>query len=262
VHIDQTESVISAIEDAVATIRMTAPSLNTSAKDALLSAIREAAVQPSVRAIVLTGSGRVFSAGQDLAEHAQALEQAGVDPFDTIEMHYNPIIQALVTAPKPVVAAINGTCAGAGIGLALACDLRIAVDTAKFVTAFTSIGLTPDSGLSASLARAIGSARASELVMLPDPLTADEALRIGLIGRTVSGETFEQEVSSVAHRLAAGPTAAYAVAKRAIREAWTQPLDSALRQEGADQRELGATDDHRNAVTAFLGKQTPTFIGH
>lgn len=141
---------------------MTAPSLGLAAKQALLAAVEKAGSDDDIRAVALTGTGRVFTAGQDLGEHAEALRGADADAFDTIRSHYNPLVTRLATMPKPVLAAINGTCAGAGLGIALACDLRIAAAGARFTTAFTGIGLTPDSGLSASLSRAVGTARASE----------------------------------------------------------------------------------------------------
>ena len=178
-----------AVDGAVATITMSTPSLGLAAKQMLLAAVTEAAGDDGVRAVVLTGTGRVFTAGQDLREHADALREAGPDAFGTIAAHYNPLITALATMAKPVLAAINGTCAGAGLGLALACDLRIAAQGARFATAFTGIGLTPDSGLSASLARAVGTARASELIILSTPFTAEDALSWGCRPAGARGRT-------------------------------------------------------------------------
>ena len=202
---------------------MTTPALKLATKQALLAAAGRAGDDEDVRAVVLTGSGRVFSAGQDLGEHAEALRERGADAFDTIDAHYNPLITRLATMPKPVLAAINGACAGAGLGIALACDLRIAAAGARFTTAFTGIGLTPDSGLSASLARAVGTARASELIMLATPFTAEEALSWGLVGRVVPADELAAAAAELATRLAAGPTQAYAIAKRAIRQAGPLP---------------------------------------
>jgi 2-(1,2-epoxy-1,2-dihydrophenyl)acetyl-CoA isomerase len=202
---------------AVATITMTTPALALATKQALLAAVVGASDDSDVRAVALTGTGRVFTAGQDLGEHAAALRDGGAEAaFATIDAHYNPLISALATMPKPVLAAINGTCAGAGLGIALACDLRIAAAGARFTTAFAGIGLTPDSGLSASLSRAVGIARASELVLLARPFTAEEALAWGLVGSVMPAAALADEAASVAARLAAGPTRAYATAKRAI----------------------------------------------
>src|SRR5579875_584098 len=243
--------------DGVATITMAGPSLTVTVKEELVAAIARCGSDPDVRCVVLTGSGRVFSAGQDLKEHHEALGRGPEAAFATISEHYNPVVTGLATMSKPVVAAINGTCAGAGLGFALACDVRVAAAGVRFTTAFTGIGLTADSGLSASLARAVGAARASELILLAEPFTAEQALAWGLVGRVVAAEEFPAEVEKLAARLAAGPTRAYAVAKRAIREAWTAPWESVLAAEERDQTELGGTTDHVDAVDAFLTKSRP-----
>jgi 2-(1,2-epoxy-1,2-dihydrophenyl)acetyl-CoA isomerase len=250
-----------AVDGAVATITMKTPALGLAAKQMLLAAAIEAGRDDAIRAVVLTGTGRVFTAGQDLGEHADALRESGAGAFDTIGEHYNPLITTLATMPKPVVAAINGTCAGAGLGLALACDLRIASMGARFSTAFTGIGLTPDSGLSASLARAVGTARASELIMLAAPFTAEDALSWGLVGQVIPAGELATTVDELAARLAGGPTQAYAAAKRAIRQAWASAWPDVLAAEARDQAALGATADHRGAVDAFLAKRRPEFTG-
>lgn len=214
-----------------------------------------------MRAIVLTGSGRAFCAGQDLGEHAVALRHDPTLAFATLEQHYNPVVRALTGAPKPVIAAINGTCAGAGLALALACDIRIAAAGAKFATAFTAIGLSFDSGLSATLARSVGSSRASELILLGQPFTAEMAAEWGLVGQVVPPEDLATTAASVAAKLAEGPTLAYAAAKHAIAASWGQPLDEVLRREAEAQMRLGRTVDHANAVESFLAKRPPRFIG-
>ncbi len=160
-----------------------------------------------------------------------------------------------------MLAAINGTCAGAGISLALACDVRLCADTAKFSAAFTGIGLGPDSGLSATLARAVGSARASELILLNEPFTAADAFGWGLVGRLVAAAELDDAAAALAARLAAGPTLAYAAAKRSLATAWALPLADVLAAEQEDQQRLGLTEDHRDAVAAFLAKQRPVFRG-
>lgn len=252
---------IYAVADAVATVTMTTPSLTLAAKESLLRAVDQAAADSGVRAVVLTGTGRVFNAGQDLREHALALRSTPDQAFATLDLHYHPLVTALATMPKPVVALINGSCAGAGLSIALACDLRIAAAGVRLTTAFTGIGLTPDSGLSASLSRAVGVARASELILLAEPFTAEQALAWGLVGQVVPGDQLAAAGRELAQRLAAGPTQAYATAKRAIRQAWVMPLTEALAAEAIDQAELGATADHRAAVEAFLAKRPPTFTG-
>jgi 2-(1,2-epoxy-1,2-dihydrophenyl)acetyl-CoA isomerase len=249
------------VTGAVATITMTTHALGLAAKQALLAAVQRAGHDDGIRAVVLTGTGRVFTAGQDLGEHAEALRRDGANALDTIDAHYNPLVTGLATMPKPVLAAINGTCAGAGLGIALACDLRIAAAGARFTTAFTGIGLTPDSGLSASLARAVGAARASELIMLAAPFTAEDAAGWGLVGQVVPAVDLATTAHEVAARLAAGPTQAYATAKRAIRQAWAASWPEVLAAEARDQAALGATADHRGAVEAFLAKRPPEFTG-
>jgi len=248
-------------EGAVATVTLAEPALRTAVKTALRDALVEVAGDDTVRAVVLTGTGNAFCVGQDLGEHAAALRADPATAFDTIAVHYNPIVMALSTMPKPVVAAVNGTCVGAGLGFALACDLRVTADTAKFGTAFTGIGLTCDSALSATLARAVGSARASELVLLGEPFTAEQAAQWGIAGRVVPAAEVASTAARLAARLAAGPTRAYAEAKLALAASWGAPLPEVLRVEREAQARLGLTADHRGAVESFLGKTKPVFDG-
>lgn len=250
---------------AVATVTLNRPDrgngLNTETKVALRQALEQVAGDAGVRAVILTGSGRSFCVGQDLGEHADALRTDPETAFDTVAQHYNPIVTALATMPKPVIAAVNGTCVGAGLGLALACDLRLIAETAKFDTAFTAIGLSCDSGLSATLARAVGAARASELVLLGETFNAAQAVEWGIAGRLVPAGELPQAAAELAARLAAGPTRAYAEAKRALAASWQPALSDVLRAERDAQALLGHTMDHQRAVEAFLAKQTPTFTG-
>jgi 2-(1,2-epoxy-1,2-dihydrophenyl)acetyl-CoA isomerase len=259
---DQTptgEFVTAEVEGAVGVVTLRVPALTRAAKEQLLDGLRRLAADDTVRAVLLTGSGRVFCAGQDLGEHAAALDADPSTAFHTLELHYHPVIQALTGMPKPVVAAINGTCAGAGISLALACDIRVCADTAKFATAFTGIGLTFDSGLSATLTRAVGAARASELILLAEPFSAQQALDWGLVGRLASPEDVVTEAWAIADRLADGPTLAYAEAKKAIAAAALPALPDVLAAEHAAQARLGQTEDHKAAVRAFLAKKRPEF---
>lgn len=241
----------------MATITMAKPSLTTQVKTGLLDAIAQVSADDAVRAVVITGSGKAFSVGQDLVEHAEALRQDASHSFDTVERHYNPVVLGLAGMPKPVIASINGLCVGAGLGFALACDLRIAAAHAKFGTAFTAIGLTCDSGLSLTLAKAVGAARASELVFRANTFSAEEALTWGIVGQVVAPDELAAETEALAAKLANGPTLAYAEAKRAM----AISLENVLRDEGAAQARLGVTEDHRNAVDAFLAKETPKFQG-
>lgn len=243
----------------VATVTLARPSLSTTAKSALRDALADVSADESIRAAVLTGTGKAFCVGQDLAEHAAALEADPATAFTTIAEHYNPIVTALATMPKPVVAAINGTCVGAGLGFALACDVRIASESARFGTAFTGIALAPDSGLSVSLARAVGVARASELILLAETFTAADALAWGVVCKLAPADDLPVAAQKLATRLATGPTQAYAEAKAALAAAY--PLAEALDREGAAQARLGSTVDHQHAVKAFLAKEKPEFTG-
>lgn len=240
---------------AVATVTLGQPSLTTRVKNDLRDELAVVAADDSVRAVVLTGTGKTFCVGQDLAEHAEALRVDADAAFATIHEHYNPIVTLLATMPKPVIAAINGTCVGAGMGFALACDLRVIARTARFGTAFTKIGLTCDSGLSASLSRAVGSARANELILLGEPFTAEQAVDWGIAGSLVDPDDVHSAANRLAAHLATGPTLAYAEAKRAAAAEWARVLET----EAQAQVRLGRTSDHHSAVEAFSTKQVPTF---
>ncbi len=252
-------------DGAVATVVLNNPakgnSLSWQTKEQLRDRLEEVAGDRGVRAVILTGAGRSFCVGQDLGEHAEGLRLDRHAAFATIEKHYNPIVRSLATMPKPVLAAVNGLCVGAGLGFALACDLRIVGSGAKFATAFTAIGLTCDSGLSATLARAVGSSRASELVLLGEAFTAAQAAEWGIANQLVPDEELQDVTIRLARRLAAGPTLAYAEAKRALAQGVAQPLVSVLEAEASAQARLGLTADHLSAVDAFLRKEAPQFVG-
>lgn len=249
----------------VATLTLDRPQVHNAFDDRLIAeltaALEAAGADPAVRAVVLTGSGRAFCAGQDLAEHAEALRADPAKALDTVREHYNPIVATLMTMPKPVIAAINGACAGAGLGLALACDLRIAAAGVRFVTAFTGVGLSFDSGVSVTLARAVGASRAAGLILLGEPFTAEQAAEWGLVHRVVPPEELAPAAAALAARLAEGPTAAYAEAKAALAAGWALPLEDALEAEAEAQVRLGVTADHREGVEAFLAKRQPRFTG-
>ncbi|MEU7831744.1 MULTISPECIES: enoyl-CoA hydratase-related protein [unclassified Nonomuraea] len=252
------------VTDAVATITLDRPeamnSLTAEVKAALLDALRRAAADPEVRAVLLTGSGRAFCAGQDLREHADNLE-AGRGLADTVRAHYNPIVELITTMAKPVVAAVNGVAAGAGASLAFACDLRVASDKTKFAMAFAGVGLAPDSGASWTLARLVGLGRATELLLLGEPLGAARALELGVVTRVVPADDVLKTAHELAVRLAAGPTRAFAATKRALAYAATHSLPETLAVEADLQDECVATQDHLDATRAFLAKELPTFHG-
>jgi 2-(1,2-epoxy-1,2-dihydrophenyl)acetyl-CoA isomerase len=258
------DTVLYTADGPVASITLNRPesrnSLNTEAKTELLAAVRRAADDEQIRAVLLTGEGRAFCSGQDLREHAEGLA-AGGDPLDTVREHYNPLITAVVTMPKPVVAAVNGVAAGAGASLALACDFRLAARSASLLMAFARVGLGPDSGASWTLQRLAGPARAAELLMLAEPIGADRAAEFGLFNRVVADDELDAEAQALTARLAAGPTAAYAAIKEALAFAATHTLAESLEKEAELQAWLGKTADHRAATTAFVSKQQPVYEG-
>ncbi len=255
-----------ALERNVATITLNRPdamnSLDVDTKESLLAAVRRAAVDTDARCVVVTGTGRAFSVGQDLRQHAENLSTDSLDDvWATVERHYRPLALALLTMEKPVVAAINGVAAGAGLSIALACDLRIAADSAGLNTAFAGVGLCCDTGASWTLPRLVGAAKALELLLMPRTIDAGEALSLGLVSKVVPAESLAAEVASLAERLAAGPTLAYAAVKQAVAFATTHPLEEALDLESRLMARTGGSSDHANAVRSFLAKETPIFEG-
>ncbi len=254
------------VEDAVAVIVLDRPNVLNAfdfelGRDAL-EAMRKAAADPEVRCIVLTGAGRAFSSGEDLGALAGSYEQGEAPPLgDTLVSRYNPLVRAIRAAPKPVVAAVNGVAAGAGASIALACDFRIASDKAKLVLAFIKVGLVPDSGAVWFLSRMVGAAKAWELAALGDPVSPEDALRLGLYTRLVSADEFEGAWRSFARELATGPTRGYALTKALVAAAATHALDDQLELEVEAQTEAGATVDHLEGVQAFLSKRPPSFEG-
>ena len=253
------------LDGAVATVALQRPeamnALTVPVKEALLAALRQVAADPAVRAVVLTGSGRAFCVGQDLREHADLLDAGDPAPLRTVGEHYNPVVTLLAGMDKPVVAAVNGTAAGAGLGLACACDLRVGAAGSRYTTAFTGIGLTADSGLSWTLPRLVGGARAAALLLLAEPFTAEQAFEMGLLTAVVPPEQVLPAAQELAARLAAGPTAAYGFVKQSLAHAASATLESALQEEERLQALAGATDDHRAAVRSFLAKTPPVFVG-
>jgi 2-(1,2-epoxy-1,2-dihydrophenyl)acetyl-CoA isomerase len=255
------DTVIREDADGVATITLQRPGLSSALRGDLLDVVGDVAGDASVRAVLLTGSGRAFCVGQDLAEHVEALRGNAATSLAVVEEEYNPLILALSALRVPVVVGINGACAGAGLGIALAGDLRVAAAGAKFTTAFTGIGLSSDSALAQRLVSCVGGSRASELLLLPEPFPAETALQWGLVHRVVAPEQVLAEARALANRLAGGPTAAYRAVKTVLATAATDSLEETLALEARLQTELGQTADHREAVEAFLAKRSPTFTG-
>jgi 2-(1,2-epoxy-1,2-dihydrophenyl)acetyl-CoA isomerase len=245
----------------VATLTLQRPGLSSALRRDLLAAVGEVAADDSVRAVLLTGTGRAFCVGQDLAEHVESLRGNAATSLSVVEEEYNPLILTLAALRVPVVVAINGACAGAGLGIALAGDLRIAAAGAKLTTAFTGIGLSSDSALAARLVHCVGVSRATQLLLLPEPFLAETAAEWGLVHRVVPPEQVLPEAQALAARLAAGPTAAYRAVKTVLATAATDSLEETLALEARLQTELGQTADHREAVEAFLAKRAPEFTG-
>jgi 2-(1,2-epoxy-1,2-dihydrophenyl)acetyl-CoA isomerase len=337
-----TDSVRWDLDGAVATITLNRPqarnALTAELKTELLRALRQAGSSPEVRAVLITGAGQAFCAGQDLREHAELLEAAGsrdgsapaagdtpagvssagarpagppahgappagappagapaaqaplggasaVGPapaggqlpagnplaagrpsgppaaLDTVREHYNPLVLAIRSMPKPVIAAVNGVAAGAGAGLAFACDIRIAARGASFLMAFARVGLAADTGVSWTLPRLAGAGRAAELLMLAEPIRAPLALELGLVSQVVEDQDLPATAGALAARLAAGPTAAYAGIKEQLSYAAGHGLAETLEKEAEVQDALGRTADHQAATLAFTRKQEPRFLG-
>jgi 2-(1,2-epoxy-1,2-dihydrophenyl)acetyl-CoA isomerase len=246
----------------VATLTLQRPGLSHALRADLLAAVEGVAADDSVRAVLLTGTGRAFCVGQDLAEHIESLRGNAATSLSVVENEYNPLILALSALRVPVVVGINGACAGAGLGIALAGDLRIAAAGSKFTTAFTGVGLSSDSALASRLVHCVGGSRATQLLLTPDPFTAETAEQWGLVHRVVPADQVLPEAQALAARLAAGPTAAYRAMKTVLATAATDSLAETLALEATLQTGLGRTADHREAVEAFLAKRPPEFTGH
>ena len=212
------------------------------------------------RTLVVTGAGRGFCAGQDLADRAVAPGQA-VDLGESVEKRYNPLVKRLTSLPMPVIARVNGVAAGAGANIALACDVVIAAKSAKFIQSFANIGLIPDSGGTWVLPRLVGQASALGLALTAEPLPAEKAAEWGLIWKAVEDDQLDSEVDSLAARFAEAPTRGLARIKKMIRESWGHSLDEELDLQRDSMRELGYSDDYREGVAAFMEKRAPKFTG-
>lgn len=253
-------------DGAVAWIAMDRPeklnALTATMSDELSGAFEAAAEDDGVRCVVLTGEGRGFCSGQDLSEFKEAYESGNrPDIEEHLERTYHRLIPIMIGTPKPVIAAVNGVAAGAGLSLALACDLRVASDEARFTQAFVKIGLVPDSGGTFLLPRVVGYARALEMSLTADMIDAKTALEIGLVSRVVPAASFRDEVTALAGRLASLPTLAIGESKRLMLDALTLDLAEALRREAKAQARMGQTEDHLEGVMAFAEKREPGFEG-
>jgi len=251
-------------EQGVATVTLNRPdvlnSCNRPMVRELVDAFERAAADDAVHAVLLTGAGRAFCAGQDLAEAVPPDGSAMPDIGDIVE-GYNALVLAIRAIEKPVVCAVNGVAAGAGANIALACDIVIAAKSAKFIESFANIGLIPDSGGTWHLARHVGQARALGMALTGEPISAEKAEAWGLIWKCVDDGALAAEADALVERFAAGPTQGLAATKRAIRGAWMKPLDEELDNERDLMRELGRSADYQEGVAAFMEKRKPAFTG-
>jgi 2-(1,2-epoxy-1,2-dihydrophenyl)acetyl-CoA isomerase len=251
------------IKNKVAYITLNRPevfnSFNREMALALQDVLKDVATNDEVRAILLTGNGKAFCAGQDLKEVTDPELNPGFKAI--LEEHYNPVIQLIRETPKPIVAAVNGVAAGAGANIALACDVVVASQNAAFIQAFSKIGLIPDSAGTFFLPRLIGFQKASALAMLGDKIEAQEAERLGMIYKYFSAETFTEESEKLALKLATMPTKALGLIKEAFNQSMNNNLDEQLSLESKFQIEAASTEDYKEGVTAFVEKRKPEFKG-
>ncbi len=259
------DNVLYDLAEGVATITLNRAdamnALDTDTKVGLRDALLRAADDDAVRAVLLTGTGRAFSVGQDLKQHIELLDRSPEETFATVKDHYNPLVTAITTMPKPVVAAVNGVAAGAGAAIAFACDFRVVAETAGFNLAFAGVALTADSGASWTLPRLVGHARATELLMLPETIPAAKALELGLAHQVVPTDQLAEAAGALVRRLADGPTVALGAIKQSLAYAAHTSIVDALAKEDELQQKVGQSADHRIAVDAFLAKRKPEYTG-
>nr|MBK9653518.1 2-(1,2-epoxy-1,2-dihydrophenyl)acetyl-CoA isomerase [Bacteroidota bacterium] len=256
-------SILFSIKDGVGIITLNRPDvLNSFNKEMALAmqhALDTCANDNSIRCIFITGAGRAFCAGQDLAE---AIAADGPALQSIVKDHYNPIIERIRTIEKPIVCGVNGVAAGAGANIALACDITIAATNASFIQAFSKIGLIPDSSGTFTLPRLIGMQRATAYMMLGDKISAEQAQQIGMIYKVCTAETFADEAMTIATQLATMPTLALGLTKRALNASLTNNLQQQLALEEPLQTPAGKSHDYNEGVNAFLEKKSPLFIGN
>ena len=258
------ENILYNVTDGVATITLNRPDSLNAFTTHMIGETADAlqAVQPRrrlVRCVVITGAGRGFTSGQDLAEVQGRGDEFSIGPH--LRAGYHRIIKGIVGLEKPVIAAVNGVAAGAGVGIVLAADIRIASEKASLVMAFSKIGLVPDSGLNWLLPRMIGQARAYQLAVTAERITAEQGLDWGLFNEVTPPDELAARVDAWAQRLASGPSVAYGLTKRAMNRAWSQTFEEALDYEAYLQDTASRTEDNKEGVTAFLEKRAPQFKG-
>ncbi|MEX1188423.1 MAG: enoyl-CoA hydratase-related protein [Bacteroidia bacterium] len=258
------ESIQSEINQGIGIIRLNRPdvfnSFNREMALSMQNALDSFETNESVRAILITGNGKAFCAGQDLKEVTDPENNPGFRAI--LDEHYNPIIRRIRTIEKPIVAAVNGVAAGAGANIALACDIVLASENASFIQAFSKIGLIPDSAGTFILPRLIGFQKASALCMLGDKVSADDAEKMGMIYKVFSAESLEEEAIKMSLKLAQMPTLALGLTKRLLNESLSNDLEAQLKLESKLQIQAGSSNDYKEGVTAFVEKRKPEFKGN
>jgi 2-(1,2-epoxy-1,2-dihydrophenyl)acetyl-CoA isomerase len=258
------DEILFEVRDGAAWVRLNRPdrlnALTSHLAEEVMDVLGTAASDDAIRCLVVTGEGRGFSAGQDLTEF-QARGVESMDIAEHLRSGYNRMIRQIVALPKPVIAGVNGVAAGAGLSLALACDVRVASDAASFVQAFVKIGLVPDSGGNWLLPRAVGYARALEMSISGRKVDAEEALRIGLVHRVVAADDFAAELEAAAGSYAGAATRAIGATKRLMTESLGRTLEQTLEAEAEEQAAMAGSADFIEGVSAFLDKRPPSFTG-
>ena len=254
------------LRDAVATITLSRPDVLNALDEATTSdlarALEAAAGDSGARCVVITGAGRAFSAGQDLRDNAaDVVAQKEPRLGQELRRRYFPIVRAIRSMPKPVVAAVNGPAVGAGMGLACACDIRVASSDASFRAGWSRVGLVPDAGAAYFLPRLVGFGRALDLLLSAEQVQAEEALRIGLVSRVFGAASFAADAARLARSLSQGATLAFALTKQALERAARPSLDEFLEFEATLQEQAGHSRDYAEGVRAFLDKRPPRFEG-
>ena len=257
------ETILYNVADGVASVTLNRPAKLNAFNDQMIGeafdAFKSAGRDDAVRCVVISGTGRAFSSGQDLGDFQGRGEDVSI--AEHLRHGYHRLIKQMVTLEKPILGAINGVAAGAGCGVALAADIRVASDAASFMLAFSRIGLIPDSGVNWFLPRLIGYARAYEMAITAERVPAARALEWGMVNRVVSGEQLPEIVAAYARQLAEGPTLAFGLTKRAMNRSWGMDLDEALAYEAHLQEVAGRSQDNREGIAAFLEKRAAAFAG-